>query len=180
MPVGKREEFEHIVKQEMPRVFNAAYGLCGNFHQACDITQETFLRAYRSFDRFEGRSKISTYLYRIACNVWKNSLRKRKIQNFTSYSFGLNTKEIDVPAPENGSPEEDIRKSNNRKIIMECINSLTPAEKAIIILRDMEGHSYEEISEILRCRAGTVKSRLARARQKLSEKILPFREELTK
>lgn len=179
--MDRKAKFEKIVRQETNRVFNVAYRLCGNFHQANDITQETFLRAYQSFHRFEGRSKMSTYLYRIACNVWKNTLRKKKIQNFTSYSSGLNVKQIeDVAVAENVSPYEDIRKDDKSRIIQECMDSLSPGDKAIIVLRDMEERSYEEIAGILRCRTGTVKSRLARARQKLSEKILPFREELNK
>ncbi len=178
--MDRKAEFEEIVRQEMKRVFNVAYRLCGNFHQAGDITQETFLRAYRSFHRFEGRSKISTYLYRIACNVWKNTLRKKRIQNFTSYSLGLNTEETDIPDPENSSMEEEIRRTEKNRIIQGCINSLSPSDRSIIILRDMEGYSYEEIAGILKCRTGTVKSRLARARQRLSEKLLPFREELNR
>ncbi|MBN1445352.1 MAG: sigma-70 family RNA polymerase sigma factor [Candidatus Omnitrophica bacterium] len=179
--MDRREEFEEIVKRETNGVFNLAYRLCGNYHQAKDITQETFLRAYQAFDRFEGRSKIFTYLYRITCNVWKNSLRRGKIQNFTSYSAGLNVMQIeDVPEAENVSPEESLRKDAKSRIVNECLSSLAPGDRAIIILRDMEGRPYEEIAGILNCRTGTVKSRLARARQKLSEKILPFREELNK
>jgi len=175
-----RAEFEEIVKREMDRVFNMAYRLCGNFHQAKDITQETFFRAYQNFHRFEGRSKISTYLYRITCNVWKNTLRKKRIQNFTSYTSGLNDKEIDVPAPENSSPEENMRRNDRSRIVQKCLNSLSPKDREIIVLRDIEDRSYEEIAEILHCRTGTVKSRLARARQKLAEVILPFREVLNK
>jgi RNA polymerase sigma-70 factor, ECF subfamily len=176
--MDSKEEFEKIVRQEMNRVFNVAYRLCGNFHQAGDITQETFLRAYQSFHSFEGLSKISTYLYRIACNVWKNTLRKKRIQSFTSYFFEKNTERIDVPDSENSSMEEDIRRDEKNRIVQECINTLPPGDKAIIVLRDMEGYSYEEIAVILKCRIGTVKSRLARARNKLSEKILPLREKL--
>jgi len=176
-----RADFEEIVRQETNRVFNVAYRLCGNFHQAKDITQETFFRAYRSFHRFEGRSKISTYLYRIACNVWKNSLRRNKIQNFTSYSTGIDAKQIeDIAVTENLSHDEETGKDCRSRIIRECLDSLAPADRAIIVLRDMEERSYEEIAGILNCRTGTVKSRLARARQKLSERILPFREELNR
>lgn len=179
--MDRRAEFEKIVRQETNRVFNVAYRLCGNFHQANDITQETFFRAYRSFNKFEGRSQISTYFYRIACNVWKNTLRKKRIQNFTSYSSGLNVKQIeDVAVMENPSHAEEIKRLDRSRIVQECLNSLAPGERAIIVLRDMEGRSYEEIAGILNCRTGTVKSRIARARRKLAEKILPFREELNK
>ncbi|HOL22252.1 MAG TPA: sigma-70 family RNA polymerase sigma factor [bacterium] len=176
--MGKREEFELIVKEEMRRVFNLAYRLCGNHADAGDITQETFLRAYQSFDRFEGRSKVSTYLYRITCNVWKNKTRKRRIQNFTSYTFKLNKYEMEIPVFDDCNVEDNIKREERNKIVQDCINALAPADRVIIILRDMEGRSYEEIASILKCRTGTVKSRLARARQKLSEKILPLQEVL--
>ncbi len=177
--MDRKEEFVGIVNREMNSVFNLAYRLCGNYHQAKDITQETFLRAYQSFDRFEGRSKIFTYLYRITCNVWKNTLRKKKIQNFTSYTAGLNTRKIeDIPAAENMFPDERTQNDAKNRIVQKCLDSLPAGDRAIIVLRDMEGRSYEEIAGILNCRTGTVKSRLARARQKLAEKILPFREDL--
>jgi len=179
--MDRRTEFEEIVRRETSRVFNVAYRLCGNYHQASDITQETFFRAYRSFHRFEGRSRISTYLYRIACNVWKNSLRRNRIQNFTSYSSGMDVKQIeDIAVAENPSHGEEATRDDRNRIIHECLDSLSPADRAIIILRDMQERSYEEIADILKCRTGTVKSRLARARQKLSGKILPFREVLNK
>lgn len=179
--MDRRTEFEEIVRRETALVFNVAYRLCGNFHQANDITQETFFRAYRSFHKFEGRSRISTYLYRIACNVWKNSLRRNRIQNFTSYSSGTALKQMeDIAVADNPSRDEEPARVERNRIIRKCLDSLAPADRAIIVLRDMEERSYEEIAAILNCRTGTVKSRLARARQKLSERILPFREELNK
>ena len=163
----------------MKKVFNLAYRLSGDFHAANDITQETFMRAYRGFEKFEGRSRVFTYLYTITCNVWKNSLRKKGFQTFTSYSLQPGAPEIDPPAKEL-SPCEELGREERQRIVRECIDSLPPGEKAIIILRDMEGRKYEEIASILGCRPGTVKSRLARARKKLSEKLLPLMEVMDK
>ena len=169
----KKALFEGIVREEKDKVFNLAYRLCGDFHQAHDITQETFMRAYGSFERFEGRSQLFTYLYRIACNVWKNSLRKKSFSSFTSYR--LDDREIDPPARE-PSPYESMRSEDRCRMVQKCLDSLPAKERAIIVLRDIEGRTYEEIASILGCRLGTVKSRLARARKSLSEKVLPFME----
>lgn len=177
--MDKKDEFSVIVKTEMKKVFNLAYKLCGDFHQASDITQETFLRAYQNFEKFEGRSQMFTYLYRIACNVWKNSLRKKRVMSWTSYVSGKDAVKIDPPAKDI-CPCEEIRREDKSKIIQKCLDSLPPKDKAIIVLRDMEDRSYEEIASMLNCRLGTVKSRLARARKSLSEKIMPFMEVMEK
>ncbi|HNS33171.1 MAG TPA: RNA polymerase sigma factor [bacterium] len=177
--MDKKSEFQYMVKAEMPKVYNLAYRLCGDFHQAKDITQETFLKAYQSFEKFEGRSQMFTYLYRITCNVWKNTLRKKRFKTFTSYSPENSSGEFDPPARD-PSPYDEMQRSDRCRIVQKCLDSLPPAEKAIIILRDMEDRSYEEISSILNCRLGTVKSRLARARKSLADRVLPFMEVMEK
>ncbi len=176
--MADRDNFQDIVRSESGRVYNLAYRLCGNCHQAKDITQEVFLRAFRSYGRFEGRSSVSTYLYRITCNVWKNSLRKKSALNFTSWSADLNAVAMEDFADRRASPHDKADKSDRQRLVRRCIDALTPGDREIIVLRDMEGRSYEEISVILNCRTGTVKSRLARARRRLLEKMLPLREEL--
>ena len=174
----KKSQFEKIVQNEMKKVFNLSYKLCGDLHQANDITQETFLRAYQSFEKFQGRSQMFTYLYRITCNVWKNSLRKRKFQALTSY-LPDGAKQVDPPSKDI-SPYEEMKRKDKAMLVRRCLDTLHPKEKAIIVLRDMEDRPYEEIAAILNCRLGTVKSRLARARRKLSLEMMPYMEVLDK
>ena len=175
--MDQRDRFEAVVRAEAQKVFNLAYRLCGDRERARDLAQETFFRAWRSFDRFEGRAAMFTYLYRITCNLWKNSLRRKGFYSLTENDSDgtARAREIPVRAADFSA---DLRREERNQIIQVALNNLEPAEKAIVVLRDIEGRSYEEITAVLGCRPGTVKSRLARARRKLADKLAPHREAL--
>ena len=172
--MDSRETFEKIVRQEGKRIYNLAYRLCGNAEDAKDIAQETFLRAFKSYHNFQGKAQIYTYLYRITFNIWKNKIRRRKRHPVFSFcSSNPEEKEID-PADPSPAPDKVMEKKEMSSLVQKCLQSLPPSERMIIILRDIEGRHYQEIARILKCRLGTVKSRLSRARESLRVKLLPY------
>lgn len=166
-PADRSEEFALIVRRETDKVYNLAYRLCGNAQQARDLTQETFARAWASFDRFEGRSAVFTYLFRITCNLWKNSLRRPAFHSLTADDGEGERVELEFP---DRRPHflDDLRREEEGERVRRCLMLLAPPERMIVVLRDIEGRSYREIARTLGCLPGTVKSRLARARRKLA------------
>ena len=154
-------------------MYNLAYRLCGNHDEARDIAQETFVRAFEHSHRFRGGSSAFTYLYRIAFNLWKNRLRHKSRHPSFSLNGTDTEKRVFEPADPSPSPDKILEREERAFLVRECLDSLEPADKLIIVLRDIEGKSYGEIAGVLKCRLGTVKSRLARAREGLREKAAP-------
>jgi len=185
-PVSNRMEqnnpldFEGVVHQEANKVFNLAYRLCGNQEEAKDIAQETFVRAFEHLERFRGSCRTFTYLYRITFNVWKNRLRHQSRHPAFSLHSPDPEKPDFSPADPKPSPDQAFALDERAGLVRSCLDSLDPVSRLVIILRDMEGKSYQEIARIMKCRLGTVKSRLARARTDLREKIRPHLERMQK
>lgn len=174
MDDGSISNFRDIIHQESEKVYNLAYRLCGNREEAKDITQETFVRALEHFQSFQGRSSVFTYLYRIAFNVWKNRLRHKSRHPVISMNpVSPERPAFDPPDPA-PAPDKTMETEERSLLARQCLDSLEPADRLIIVLRDMEGKSYDEIACTLKCRLGTVKSRLARARESLREKAIPY------
>ena len=173
MPDVSRLNFEDIIQQEDKKVYNLAYRLCGNHEEAKDIAQETFVRAFEHFRSFRGGSCVFTYLYRIAFNIWKNRLRHRSRHPVLSVNpVNSESPAFDRADPAPG-PDKTLETEEITLLARQCLDSLKPADRLIIILRDMEGKSYDEIARTLKCRLGTVRSRLSRARDSLREKAVP-------
>lgn len=168
-----RLNFEDIVQQEDKKVYSLAYRLCGNSEEAKDIAQETFVRAFEHFHSFRGGSCVFTYLYRTAFNIWKNRLRHRS--RHPVLSMNPVNPESPVFDPPDPAPASDKAMELEERILLarQCLDSLEPADRLIIILREIEGKSYGEIARMLKCRLGTVRSRLSRARDSLREKAVP-------
>ncbi|HNQ35756.1 MAG TPA: sigma-70 family RNA polymerase sigma factor [bacterium] len=179
MENGKDElrlTFEELVNQEGKKVYNLAYRLCGNREEARDLAQETFARACENFGRFRGRSRVFTYLYRITYNLWCNRIRHRSRHP----SFSLTPDDPErrpwEPADPAPAPDRALEAEERLELARRCLEQLEPADRLIIVLREVEDRSYEEIAAVLNCRLGTVKSRLARARESLREKASPYLE----
>lgn len=166
-----KSDFEQVVRDNTGRLYGLCFRLTAETAEAEDLCQETFAKAYKAWDRFEGRSQVSTWLYRIAVNTWKNKLRGRKLKFFSLFA----TKdEDDEPRDYEGNdpaPDEGLQKNEEREILFKALGQLNTDERVVLTLRDLEERSYEEISEILNLPAGTVKSRLFRARERLREKL---------
>ena len=157
---GDMAAFGQLFHKYHERVYSTAYRMTGNQQDAEDLTQEIFLKAYQSINKFRFRSAFSSWLYRLAVNSCIDELRKRKKNDATPLTEEM--PEMDV-----NTPEDQAISREREGQIWGAINSLNERERAIVILRDVEGLSYNEIAEVLRCSLGRVKSRLHEARQKL-------------
>jgi len=172
---GNVDAYEVLVKKYQQEMLNIAYRMIGNYQDACDIVQEVFISAYKAIRHFEGKAKFSTWLYRIVINLSKNRLNQLKVQD-SHEVFS-----IDDPIPtDNGSLNtesasdepsilERLEKRDVQQTVQGCINSLDNDFKEVLILRDIQGFSYDEISDMLKMQEGTVKSRLFRARELLRD-----------
>ena len=140
---------------------------------ACDTAQEIFIRAMNGIKEFRFEAAFSTWLSRIAVNMCKNRLkslefRLRRLKIRLAGNPGNPSDGIDVP-DSNPTPSEKLEKAEHRELVRKAIEKLSPGQKEAVVLRDLEGFSYEEIAAVTGMRIGTVKSRLARGRQTLLE-----------
>lgn len=161
---GQDKGFEMLVRKYQDRVLNIIYSLVGRDMDSEDIAQEAFLKVYHSLNLFRRRCMFSTWLYRIVVNTAYDFLRKRK--NLVS----------DKPALESAcsvsdGPREGISRGETQALIRDALASIPFQFRSAVVLKDMEGLSYDEISVILRCSIGTVESRIYRARQLLKNKL---------
>lgn len=166
---GDVNAFEKLVTEYEKAVYAIAQRMTGNPEDAADMTQETFIKAYNSLSSFRGDSKFSVWLYRIANNVCLDFLRSRSRRPTVSLSTedddGEET-QIDI-ADESQSPELLLESSLTRDAVRRGLDSLPPDYKQILLLREIQGLSYEEIAAALGIESGTVKSRIFRARKRL-------------
>jgi len=169
---GDVEAFETLVASHEKAVFNYAYRLTGNYEDAGDIAQEAFLRVYNSLPEFRGDSSFTTWLYRIVRNACLDEMRKRKRQRVTSLdeTMELDDGEMSRQFADNGDgPEQALERVELQRTVLEAINALDEEYRVVVVMRDIQGYSYNEIAEALGINLGTVKSRLNRARGALKE-----------
>lgn len=172
---GDVDAFEVLVKKHQRRMLNIAYRMIGNYEEACEIVQDAFVSAYRNLKGFKGKSKFSTWLYTIVMNLSKNRLKQLKTQlHREKFSIDnpilTNDGQIKVePASSEPSALEKLEKRDVQQKVQECINSLDDEFREVLILRDIQGFSYGEISDLLKAPEGTVKSRLFRAREAVKD-----------
>jgi RNA polymerase sigma-70 factor (ECF subfamily) len=166
---GSEEAFNRLVMRHHRTAFNLAYRFLNNYEDANDIAQEAFIRVHKSLKRFKGNCSFKTWLYKIVLNLSRNKYRwKKRRGEFAKVSLDNPSRDpesnpMDVP-DEAFSVEREIRRKEIQSRIEESL-SLLPAEyREILVLRHMEGLSYSEISKLLKCAEGTIKSRLHRAR----------------
>jgi len=168
---GDLYAFDLIVNRYKNQLLNFVYRFLGNAEEAEDLVQETFLRVYRNRKAYQKVAKFSTWIYTIAGNLAKTELRKRKRRKFFSISdLGYNEKDYDI-SDEAYNPEKDVDGRMKEEIIHREIDGLSPKFREVILLRDVQQLSYEEISQIVNIPLGTVKSRVNRGRLKLQEKL---------
>lgn len=176
---GSMEAYEEVVCLYEKKIFNLAYRMVGNYEDANDLTQEVFVRLYHSIQSFRGDARFSTWLYRIANNVCVDELRRRYRRKMEYLDEPVNTKDGSVRreiADWTGNPESILETYELQACVQEGINGLPEEQRAAVILRDIQGFSYEEIAKILNCSLGTVKSRINRGRQSLKERLADKRE----
>lgn len=174
---GDNEAFDYLVNQYSKKIINTAYSLLYDADEAQDAAQEVFIKVYRNIGTFRGDSSVSTWIYRITRNVCCDILRKRKSSNVISLDAEDEEGHKNEPADTGDTPQEAAEKNERDEILRSAVASLEETHKTVITLFDMEGLSYDEIAEVMKCPVGTVKSRLYRARDAL-RKILEKNREL--
>ncbi len=173
---GNQEAFNKLVLKYQDRVFNTMARLIGDQELACDLTQETFINAYKGLGKFRETASFFTWLFRIGFNLVISARRKKqrysKNTSISKYDAANDENQDWIePVAQDKSPEEILQQKEKEKFIQEAIASLEEPFKSILVLRDIEGFSYEEIQEILECPIGTVRSRLHRARSMMKDKL---------
>ena len=166
---GDANAFETLVLEYEKNVYNIALRMTGNSEDAADMTQEAFIKAYNSLQSFRGDSKFSVWLYRIVSNVCLDFLRSKNRRPTVSLSVEDDDGEdaqLDV-ADESQSPKLLLDRKLTRDSVRRGLDSLPPDYRQILLLREIQGLSYDEIAQALSLEVGTVKSRIFRARKRL-------------
>ena len=168
---GDTDAFEALVTAYQKQVYNLALRTVGNEEDAADMTQEAFLRAYRSLGSFRGDSKFSVWLYRLTTNIcidFLSSRGRRHTVSLTAADEDEEPQELDV-ADDRFDPVQSLERAELRRAVQRGLASLPEDYRRILMLRELSGLSYAEIGQVLRLEEGTVKSRLFRARRKLCD-----------
>ena len=170
---GDLSAFDQLVLQHQQQVFAVALRMLGDRDEAQDVAQDAFIRAYQGIGTFRREAKLSTWLVSITMNLCRNRRRwwaRRKRLIVASLDEPLETEEGAIgheaadPAP---TPGHAVERRERQQQLMDTLQLLDEAHRSVVILRDIEGYSYEEIAQMVGCQVGTVKSRLNRARLQL-------------
>jgi len=178
---GDRDAFRELVERYQRKIATLALGMLRNREDALDVVQETFTKAFQSLDRFKGDASFYTWTYRIAVNLCIDHQRReakmpvaspepRESGDHAADPVGLL-----VDGAEQGDPFQRTLDSEIARRLSAAIAELTPEHRAVILLREVDGLSYEEISRVLDCPKGTVMSRLHYARRQLQERLRALR-----
>ncbi len=169
---GDRAVFDQVVRDYKDRVYNVIYRLVGNHEDALDLAQETFIRAWRGADKFQGHAQVYTWLYSIAANLAKNRLRDRgrKGRNQGRSLEALHEAAPGaLPAAAEVNPRDAASASELRDALDVCLEALPDIYRLAFVLRTFDGLSYDDIAQAAGCPRGTIKSRLNQARKRLHE-----------
>jgi len=172
---GDVDAFEVLVQRHQKRMLNIAYRIMGSYDEACEIVQEAFVSAYKNIKGFKGKAKFATWLYTICVNLSRNRLRQIRTRlHREPYSVGNPIPVADGevagdPPASDPSPLEQLEVRDVRQKVQGCINALDAEFREVLILRDIQGFSYDEISAMLKLAEGTIKSRLFRAREAVKD-----------
>lgn len=162
---GNVDAFEELIKDYKKSAYNIALRVLRNVEDAEDVSQEALIKVFKSIHSFNMQSSFKSWMYRIVVNACLDFKRKKNVESFPIEDH------MNVAVSNTDNPDAMIDSSYTIKMVNDAVNKLEDDFKAIIILRDIKGFSYQEISEILSCNLGTVKSRLNRARKTLKEII---------
>lgn len=177
---GDMDAFSVLVESYENKILNHCFRMLGNVTDAEDATQEVFVKVFRFIKSYSEQSSFSTWIYKIASNVCLDQLRKNKRQLKDTVSLHQQNSEgeefllaVEDDAP---SPYDVARKKEANRVLYQALDNLSADQRQVIVLRDIEGFSYEEIAKITKTAPGTVKSRINRARQNLQQILKDSRE----
>lgn len=166
---GDIEAFEDIVALYETKVCGIIYQIVRNQNEVEDIAQEVFIKVFKNINKFEEKSSLYTWIYRITVNMCIDTIKKRKSVVYIDEKLETGDGEIERQFESDQKTDEIYEKKELKDIIKKCIEELPEKQRMMIILRDIKGFSYEEISSFTKTNIGTVKSQINRARLKLKE-----------
>lgn len=167
---GDREAFGRLFKLLYPRVHRTVWGMMGNEADAHDVAQDAWIKAWKMRGRFNFQSAFSTWIHRIAVNTALDALRRNKrLGSRLSRLIGPDKEEVAIDPPDSpaGNPDSRLLQKETGKSIEAALAELPDDQRTVLVLREFEGYSYQEIAEVTGTRPGTVMSRLHHARQKI-------------
>ncbi len=168
---GDVDAFEGLVRKYEKKMFNISYRMIGDYNEASEVVQDAFVSVYKNIKGFKGKSRFSTWLYTIVINLSKNRLKQIRTRSYReqfSLDDPVDTDDGRIMAEPVSTDLSVLEKLEKREIgqkVQTCINSLDSEFREVIVLRDIQGFSYEEVGDMLKIAEGTVKSRLHRARE---------------
>ncbi len=170
---GDSMAFGELMQAHQDKIYTLCYRMTGNAEDAADLTQEVFLSAWRSLSRFQEQSSFGTWVYRMATNASIDFLRREKRRQVLSMTMEEDSEERQAQVPdERYSPHRLLEQKEARQAVADALAALSPEHRQVLVLREMEGLSYQEIGQLLDLEEGTVKSRIARARLALRDFLI--------
>ncbi|MCU7845832.1 MAG: RNA polymerase sigma factor RpoE [Candidatus Thiodiazotropha sp. (ex Monitilora ramsayi)] len=173
---GDKKAFDLLVLKYQQKITNLISRYIRDPHEVLDVTQEAFIKAYRALPKFRGDSAFYTWLYRIAINTAKNYLvaQGRRPPTDDVEAETAEQMDIGVRLKETGTPENHVLTDEISRTVQKAIDDLPEDLRTAIILRELEGMSYEEIANAMSCPVGTVRSRIFRAREAIDKRLSPL------
>ena len=170
---GDDEAFAQLMRDNEKRIYNLTLRMTGNPEDAMDLAQEAFLNAWRGLKFFKGDSAFSTWVYRLASNACIDHLRRKKRRQDIDLPMPADEEDDSQPdiPDERFRPEQELERQELRRAVADGLEQLSDEHRQVLVMREINGLSYQEIADVLDIEAGTVKSRIARARNSL-RKIL--------
>jgi RNA polymerase sigma-70 factor (ECF subfamily) len=178
---GDHEAFRALYQRYHRRVYSLAYGVVQNADDALDVVQDGFIKAHRHLDKFEGNSSFYTWLYRIVMNLSIDHIRKHKRARHVDFDDsidhgdegGLGEDSL-VPRMLGQNPGKSLARKEIREQIGKALEELSENHRAVLVMRELDGMSYEEMAQAMQCSKGTIMSRLFHARRNMQKRLLEY------
>lgn len=174
---GNLAAFDLLVSKYKQRIYSTVYNITSNREDAADLTQETFIKAFRSLDRFRGHSHFYTWIYRIAVNAALSAIKRRRLRTFFSFEAiqedGADPETLALLSSGAETSKPVLLRELQEKL-NEALQKLSPKHRTVVVLFEIEGLSHEEIAEIVGTSVGTVRSRLHYAKKQLQGLLAPY------
>ena len=179
---GDHDAFRSLFQRYHRRAYSLAYGMVHNPDDALDIVQDAFIKAHRYLDKFEGSSSFYTWFYRIVMNLAIDHIRKRKRARHVDFNDAIAHLEHEAPVGEEAllpsilgqNPSKALARKQIREQVAAALAELSDNHRAVLIMREFEGLSYQDMAEVMQCSKGTIMSRLFHARKNMQKRLLEF------